>query len=213
MGRLNQYVYIAERLDASWPPRSPPLDTSDPKAKALREDVLFYVRQKHRDLLTQLAVSIQNYLAIDIVIKNNIGLIRVSTGRPRRRSARANRRDRGSGARQPAARPGQITALNTTTSGLIERTSEMPPGQQHPDPGAGGQRDHRPAATAARLPEHLRDHGCHRHLQGAGARQYGGHHRHSRGRGRQEAATSTASSAPTPASHQGSLDLGSPTQN
>ena len=33
----------------------------------LKEDVLFYVRQKVQDLLTQLAVSIQGYLALDMV--------------------------------------------------------------------------------------------------------------------------------------------------
>ena len=53
------------------------LEISDPeRAKALSQDVLFYVRQKHQDLLTQLAVSIQSYLAIDIIIKNNIELIK-----------------------------------------------------------------------------------------------------------------------------------------
>ena len=77
MGRLNQYVYVAERLDARLSAAIADLEATDPeRAKALREDVLFYVRQKHQDLLTQLAVSIQNYLAIDIVIKNNIELIK-----------------------------------------------------------------------------------------------------------------------------------------
>ena len=65
------------------------------RAKALNQDVLFYVRQKHQDLLTQLAVSIQNYLAIDIVIKNNIELIkgvdRASTIRRRVARVRAAR--------------------------------------------------------------------------------------------------------------------------
>ena len=62
MARLNQYVYIAERLDAQLAARIAELEATDPvKAKALREDVLFYVRQKHQDLLTQLAVSIQSY--------------------------------------------------------------------------------------------------------------------------------------------------------
>ncbi|NUR96381.1 MAG: toxic anion resistance protein, partial [Kribbellaceae bacterium] len=94
--------------------------------KAFREDVLFYVRQKHQDLLTQLAVSIQNYLAIDIVIKNNIELIKGV--------------DRASTTTVSALRTAvivaqalgnqklvldQITALNTTTSGMIERTSQM----------------------------------------------------------------------------------------
>ena len=77
MARLNQYVYVAERLDARLAAGISELEATDPdKAKALRDDVLFYVRQKHQDLLTQLAVSIQNYLAIDIVIKNNIELIK-----------------------------------------------------------------------------------------------------------------------------------------
>ncbi|HXR67353.1 MAG TPA: toxic anion resistance protein [Dermatophilaceae bacterium] len=127
MGRLNQYVYIAERLDARLAAGVADLEVSDPqRAKALREDVLFYVRQKHQDLLTQLAVSIQNYLAIDIVIKNNIELIKGV--------------DRASTTTISALRTAvivaqalgnqklvltQITALNTTTSTLIERTSEM----------------------------------------------------------------------------------------
>ena len=127
MARLNQYVYVAERLDARLAARIAELEATDPdKAKALRDDVLFYVRQKHQDLLTQLAVSIQNYLAIDIVIKNNIELIKGV--------------DRASTTTVSALRTAvivaqalgnqklvldQITALNTTTSGMIERTSEM----------------------------------------------------------------------------------------
>src|SRR6478672_7802758 len=77
MGRLNAYIYIAERLDARLAATIAQLEISDPeRAKALSQDVLFYVRQKHQDLLTQLAVSIQSYLAIDIIIKNNIELIK-----------------------------------------------------------------------------------------------------------------------------------------
>ncbi|MEV0493150.1 toxic anion resistance protein [Streptomyces atratus] len=43
---------------------------------ALRADVLFPVRQKHQDLLTQLAVCAQGYLAMDVVRRNNEELIR-----------------------------------------------------------------------------------------------------------------------------------------
>ena len=127
MGRLNQYVYIAERLDEKVSARVAELELSDPEAaRALSQDVLFYVRQKHQDLLTQLAVSIQSYLAIDVIIKNNIELIKGV--------------DRASTTTVGALRTAvvvaqalgnqklvldQITALNRTTSGLIERTSEM----------------------------------------------------------------------------------------
>jgi uncharacterized protein YaaN involved in tellurite resistance len=127
MGRLNAYIYIAERLDARLASTIAQLEISDPdRAKALSQDVLFYVRQKHQDLLTQLAVSIQSYLAIDIIIKNNIELIKGV--------------DRASTTTISALRTAvivaqalgnqrlvldQITALNTTTSDLIQRTSEM----------------------------------------------------------------------------------------
>ncbi len=127
MGRLNQYVYIAERLDARLSAQIAETELVDPeKAKTLNQDVLFYVRQKHQDLLTQLAVSIQSYLAIDIIIKNNTELIKGV--------------DRASTTTLSALRTAvivaqalgnqklvldQITALNTTTSTMIQRTSEM----------------------------------------------------------------------------------------
>ncbi|MFK5688931.1 toxic anion resistance protein [Ornithinimicrobium sp. LYQ92] len=127
MGRLNQYVYIAEQLDAKVAAKIAELDQSDPeRAKALREDVLFYVRQKHQDLLTQLAVSIQNYLAIDIVIKNNIELIKgvdrastttISALRTAVLVAQALNNQR--------LVLDQITALNKTTSAMIESTSVL----------------------------------------------------------------------------------------
>jgi len=127
MARLNQYIYVAERLDARLSARVTEVEATDPdRARSLREDVLFYVRQKHQDLLTQLAVSIQNYLAIDVVIKNNLELIKGV--------------DRASTTTISALRTAvivaqalgnqklvldQITALNTTTSGMIERTSQL----------------------------------------------------------------------------------------
>ncbi|HET7398728.1 MAG TPA: toxic anion resistance protein [Intrasporangium sp.] len=127
MGRLNQYVYVAERLDARLAAQVATLEASDPeRAKALREDVLFYVRQKHQDLLTQLAVSIQNYLAIDIIIKNNIELIKgVDRATTTTVSALRTAVIVAQALNNQQLVLDQITALNTTTSGLIERTSEL----------------------------------------------------------------------------------------
>jgi uncharacterized protein YaaN involved in tellurite resistance len=127
MGRLNQYVYVAERLDARLAAQVATLETTDPeKAKALREDVLFYVRQKHQDLLTQLAVSIQNYLAIDIIIKNNIELIKgVDRATTTTVSALRTAVIVAQALNNQQLVLDQITALNVTTSGLIERTSEL----------------------------------------------------------------------------------------
>ena len=127
MGRLNQYVYIAERLDAQLAARVTELSFTDPaRAKALSEDVLFYVRQKHQDLLTQMAVSIQNYLSIDIIIKNNIELIKgVDRASTTTVAALRTAVIVASALSNQRLVLDQITALNTTTSALIQRTSEM----------------------------------------------------------------------------------------
>ena len=77
MGRLRQYAYLAQRLDEALSAKVATIEATDPeRAKVLKEDLLFYVRQKHQDLLTQLAVSIQGYLALDVVRRNNLELIK-----------------------------------------------------------------------------------------------------------------------------------------
>lgn len=127
MGRLNQYIFMAERIDTQLSATIAELDVSDPeRATALREDVLFYVRQKHQDLLTQLAVSIQGYLAIDIIIKNNLELIK---GVDRATTTTLSALRTAVIVAQALANQklvlDQITALNTTTSNLIVSTSKM----------------------------------------------------------------------------------------
>lgn len=127
MARLNQYIYIAERLDAKLAAKIAELEFSDPeKAKALSQDVLFYVRQKHQDLLTQLAVSIQNYLAIDIIIKNNTELIKgVDRAATTTVSALRTAVIVAQALNNQKLVLDQISALNETTSAMIVRTSEM----------------------------------------------------------------------------------------
>ncbi|WP_436699292.1 toxic anion resistance protein [Nocardioides sp. BYT-33-1] len=127
MGRLNQYIYVAEKLDAKLSAKIAELELSDPEtAKTLSQDVLFYVRQKHQDLLTQLAVSIQAYLAIDIIIKNNIELIKgVDRATTTTISALRTAVIVAQALSNQKLVLDQITALNTTTSTMIQRTSEM----------------------------------------------------------------------------------------
>ncbi|MFD7322335.1 toxic anion resistance protein [Streptomyces sp. NPDC059875] len=75
MGKLQEYAVLTEALDAAVEERI--ALTADPAAAdALRSDVLFPVRQKHQDLLTQLAVCAQGYLAMDVVRRNNDELIK-----------------------------------------------------------------------------------------------------------------------------------------
>ena len=52
------------------------LDDDPAKAKAIRESALFYTRQRTTDLLTQMAVTVQGYLALDLVKKNNVELVK-----------------------------------------------------------------------------------------------------------------------------------------
>lgn len=127
MGKLNQYVYVAERLDARLSAQIADLEATDPeRARALRDDVLFYVRQKHQDLLTQLAVSIQGYLSIDILLRSNLELIK---GVDRSATTTVDALRTAVIVSQALSNQqlvlNQITALNSTTSGLIERTSQM----------------------------------------------------------------------------------------
>ncbi|MFF2301337.1 toxic anion resistance protein [Streptomyces sp. NPDC058128] len=75
MGRLQECAVLTDALDAAVEQRV--AATADPaRADALRADVLFPVRQKHQDLLTQLAVCAQGYLAMDVVRRNNDELIK-----------------------------------------------------------------------------------------------------------------------------------------
>ena len=127
MQRLQEYAYMARKLDAAIEARIAAVEATDPDhAKVLREDLLFYVRQKVQDLLTQLAVSVQGYLALEVVRKNNIELIK---GVDRATTTTVSALRTAVIVAQALANQklvlNQITALNTTTSNLIESTSEL----------------------------------------------------------------------------------------
>jgi uncharacterized protein YaaN involved in tellurite resistance len=127
MDKLKQYAYMADKLDSSLEGRITALDATDQaKANTLREDALFYVRQKHQDLLTQLAVSAQGYLALELVRKNNLELIK---GVDRATTTTVSALRTAVIVSQALANQklvlDQITALNTTTENMIESTSQL----------------------------------------------------------------------------------------
>src|SRR5262245_19428816 len=127
MGRLRQYAYLAQSLDEALTARIAAIEATDPeRAKVLKEDMLFSVRQKHQDLLTQLAVSVQGYLALDVIRRNNNELIK---GVQRATTTTVSALRTAVIVAQALADQklvlDQITALNTTTSNLIESTSQM----------------------------------------------------------------------------------------
>ncbi|MEO7692241.1 MAG: toxic anion resistance protein [Sphingomonas sp.] len=77
MGQLEQMTQVARMLDAELEQAALALDASDPaKARAIRESALFQVRQRTTDLLTQMAVALQGYMALDLIRKSNIELIK-----------------------------------------------------------------------------------------------------------------------------------------
>ncbi|MFD7836024.1 toxic anion resistance protein [Streptomyces sp. NPDC059761] len=77
MGKLQEYAVLTEALDAAVEERIAETGHTDPaSADVMRADLLFPVRQKHQDLLTQLAVCAQGYLAMDVVRRNNDELIK-----------------------------------------------------------------------------------------------------------------------------------------
>jgi uncharacterized protein YaaN involved in tellurite resistance len=127
MERLRQYIYLAQKLDSTLEVRIAKVEANDPeRARILREDMLFYVRQKVLDLTAQLSVSVQGYLAMDIIRRNNLELIRgvdraTTTTISALRTAVIVTQALG----DQKLVLDQITALNTTTSNLIESTSAM----------------------------------------------------------------------------------------
>jgi uncharacterized protein YaaN involved in tellurite resistance len=127
MERLEQYVYVGKKIDAAIEAKLAQLDTTDPeKARVVREELLFYVRQKVQDLLTQFAVTIQGYLAMDMIRKNNLELIK---GVDRATTTTISALRTAVIVAQALANQklvlDQIGALNTTTSNMIESTSTM----------------------------------------------------------------------------------------
>ncbi len=127
MGRLEQMIHLSRTMDAKLEDTANDLDATDPaKAKAIRETALFYARQRTQDLLTQMAVTVQGYLALDLVKKNNVELVKGV--------------DRASTTTVSALRTAvtvaqalvnqklvldQITQLNTTTAGIIDSTGKL----------------------------------------------------------------------------------------
>ena len=77
MGQLEQMIHVARALDTRLDEAALVLDHSDPaKARAVRERALFQVRQRATDLLTQMAVALQGHMALDLIRKSNIELIK-----------------------------------------------------------------------------------------------------------------------------------------
>ena len=133
MHKLEQMVAHLQEPRHSSSRTRPPSSTrpTRPRPRRSARRALFYTRQRTTDLLTQMAVTVQGYLALDLVKKNNVELVKGV--------------DRASTTTVAALRTAvtvaqamtnqklvleQISALNTTTAGMIDTTGEM---LKHPD--------------------------------------------------------------------------------
>jgi uncharacterized protein YaaN involved in tellurite resistance len=128
MGKLGEYNQLAAALDEAVANKIAELEAGGDSeaANALKSDALFAIRQRRQDIMTQMAVSVQGYMALDLVRKNNLELIK---GVDRAQTTTISALRTAVIVSQALARQklvlDQITALNTTTSNLIESTSQQ----------------------------------------------------------------------------------------
>jgi uncharacterized protein YaaN involved in tellurite resistance len=128
MGKLSEYNQLASALDEAITQKVAELEASGKTddANTLKSDALFAIRQRRQDIMTQMAVSVQGYMALDLVRKNNIELIK---GVDRAQTTTVAALRTAVIVSQALARQklvlDQITALNATTSNLIESTSNQ----------------------------------------------------------------------------------------
>jgi uncharacterized protein YaaN involved in tellurite resistance len=128
MGKLSEYNELAAALDSAIEQKVAELEAAGrtEDANTLKSDALFPVRQRRQDLMTQMAVNVQGYLALDLVRKNNLELIK---GVDRAQTTTIAALRTAVIVSQALSRQrlvlDQINALNTTTSNLIESTSQQ----------------------------------------------------------------------------------------
>ncbi|GAB16490.1 putative toxic anion resistance protein [Gordonia effusa NBRC 100432] len=128
MGKLAEYNELAGALDEAVTAKVAQLEAAGraDDANTLKSDALFAIRQRRQDLMTQMTVNVQGYMALDLVRKNNLELIK---GVDRAQTTTITALRTAVIVSQALARQklvlDQINALNTTTSNLIEQTSNQ----------------------------------------------------------------------------------------
>lgn len=127
MQKLRQYAHVGKAVDEALTAQLAQLAQTDPeKARIVSEELLFSVRQRVTDLMTQLAVSIQGYLALDLVRRNNMELIK-GVDRATTTTVSALKTalmvSQALGTQQAVL--GQVTAVNDTTGRMISSTAQL----------------------------------------------------------------------------------------
>lgn len=128
IGQLANYAVLAGHLGDGLESRIARMRTQglDDQVDTLERDALFYVRQRQQDLMTQIAVAIQAYLALDVVKKNNSELIKgVDRALDTTLAALRVAVIVSQALAQQKIVLAQIESLNSTTSDMIVSTSEL----------------------------------------------------------------------------------------
>ncbi|GAF54387.1 LOW QUALITY PROTEIN: tellurite resistance protein [Psychrobacter sp. JCM 18900] len=126
MQSIRQYVYVGKKIDEQLEQKVYAIEATDPeKARIIKEEMLFYVRQKNH-FFNSVSVNVQGYLALDTIRRNNLELIKgVDRATTTTVSALRTAVVVAQAMTNQKLVLDQITALNKTTSSLIESTSAM----------------------------------------------------------------------------------------
>lgn len=175
MQQLSEYAVFAKALDAATVAKIEALRNGGrvDEAQKLESDVLFPVRQRHQDILTQLAVSVQGYLAMDLVRKNNTEPHQGRRACPHdddRGASHGRRRGAGPGEPEDGPRPDRRGEQHHQRDDPADERDAARP--DHPDPRAGDElrRERRDPAEGVR--QRLPDDGRHRLLPVAGRAEH-----------------------------------------
>jgi uncharacterized protein YaaN involved in tellurite resistance len=127
METLRQYTYMAEKLDTGLEAQINHVAIGDPeRAKVLQEDILYPIRRRRQEILTQLAVAVQGYAALRVVEINNRELVRaVRTATTTTVAALRTAVMVAQALTNQKAVSEQVKAVNDTTSAMIESTSSV----------------------------------------------------------------------------------------
>ncbi|MEA2689474.1 MAG: hypothetical protein QOD51_2081, partial [Candidatus Eremiobacteraeota bacterium] len=127
MGELEKHGYLARALGNAVENEVQALQTGDPqRARAIQEEVLFAARQKQQDIATQLAVNVQGYMALDLIKRNNVELVKgVDRATTTTVAALRTAVITAQAVSNQKLVLDEITALQTTTSDLILSSSQM----------------------------------------------------------------------------------------
>ncbi len=124
---LEKHIYFGRQLDKQITGCLDRVEEENvERMNVLKKEFLTSLRQKVQDLLTQLTISVQSYLAMDLVRKNNAALIK---GIDKSTTTTISALQTAITVAQALANEKlileQISFLHTTTGGVIEKTSKV----------------------------------------------------------------------------------------